>query len=118
MLRALGSPEALLEKVGVAAQRFSVVATLEPVEVRAGHAVIRAFANPGFERHELHCQWTTGMLSQATALFGLPPAHVAHEACQAHGAPDCRYTLIWDSRAAPKRRSRQRSRSSSASSRR
>jgi diguanylate cyclase (GGDEF)-like protein len=98
MLRALGSPEALLEKVGVAAQRFSVVATLEPVEVRPGHAVIRAFANPGFERHELHCQWTTGMLSQATALFGLAPAHVVHEACQAHGAPECLYTLTWESR--------------------
>jgi diguanylate cyclase (GGDEF)-like protein len=96
MLRALGSPEALIERIGVASHRFSVVATLEPVEVRPGYAVVRAFANPGFERHALHCLWTTGMLSQATSLFGLAPARVEHEACQATGAPDCRYTLTWD----------------------
>ena len=96
MLRSLGSPEALIERIGVASHRFSVVATLEPVEVRPGHAVVRAFANPGFERHPLHCLWTTGMLSQATALFGLAPARVEHAACQAGGAPDCLYTLTWD----------------------
>src|SRR3954468_545994 len=31
MLRTLGSPEALIERIGVASHRFSVVATLEPV---------------------------------------------------------------------------------------
>jgi diguanylate cyclase (GGDEF)-like protein len=96
MLRTLGSPEALIERIGVASHRFSVVATLEPVEVRPGYAVVRAFANPGFERHALHCLWTTGMLSQATALFGLAPARVEHEACHAAGAQDCLYTLTWD----------------------
>jgi diguanylate cyclase (GGDEF)-like protein len=96
VLRTLGSPEALLEQIGVASHRFSVASTLEPVTVRPGRAEIWAFANPGFPRNALACQWTAGLLSQATALFGLKAAHVVHPACQVEGAPACRYELTWD----------------------
>jgi diguanylate cyclase (GGDEF)-like protein len=96
MLRTLGSPEALIEKIGVASHRFSVVAKLEPVAVRPGLAEVRAFATEGFSRHPLHCQWTAGMLTQTSVLFGLAPARVEHTRCQAEGAPDCRYLLTWD----------------------
>ena len=96
MLRALGSPEELLRQTGVASQRFSIAAQLEMVEARAGYAEIRATAAPGFVRERLHCDWTTGMLSQSTVLFGLPPAHVEHDSCQALGAPECLYKISWD----------------------
>jgi diguanylate cyclase (GGDEF)-like protein len=96
VLRGLGSPEELLRRVPVAAQRFSVAATLEAVAVRPGYAEIRAFANPGFTRHRRHCEWTAGLLTQATLLFGLPPATVDEEACQADGAPTCRYRVTWE----------------------
>src|SRR5690242_14784937 len=96
VLRGLGSPEDLLRRVPVAAQRFSIAATLEAVEVRPGYAEIRAFANPGFTRHRRHCEWTAGLLAQATLLFGLPPARVEEEACQADGAPSCRYRVTWE----------------------
>jgi diguanylate cyclase (GGDEF)-like protein len=95
VLRGLGSPEELLRRVPVAAQRFSVAATLEAVEVRSGYAEIRAFANPGFTRHRRHCEWTAGLLTQATLLFGLPPATVQEDSCQADGAPACRYRVTW-----------------------
>jgi len=98
-LRALGSPEELLRNTGVAAHRFSIAANLETVEARAGYAEIRATAAPGFQRQRLHCDWTTGMLSQCASLFGLPPARVEHDTCQALGAPDCLYKISWDANA-------------------
>ncbi len=95
-LRALGSPEELLRRSDVASQRFSIAARLETVEARSGYAEIRAVAAPGFVRERLHCEWTTGMLSQCASLFGLPPARVEHDSCQALGAPDCIYKISWD----------------------
>jgi diguanylate cyclase (GGDEF)-like protein len=96
VLRGLGSPEELLRQVGVASGRFSTAADLEALEVRPGFAEIRAAAAPGFSRHPLHCEWTSGMLSQATALFGFLPATVEHSSCQGRGAADCRYLVRWD----------------------
>jgi diguanylate cyclase (GGDEF)-like protein len=96
VLRGLGSPEELLRRIPVAGQRFSVAATLEAVEVRSGYAEIRAFANPGFTRHRHHCEWTAGLLTQATLLFGLPPATVEERSCQAAGAPACTYRVTWE----------------------
>jgi diguanylate cyclase (GGDEF)-like protein len=96
VLRGLGSPEELLRRIPVAGQRFSVAATLEAVAVRSGYAEVRAFANEGFTRHRHHCEWTAGLLTQATVLFGLPPATVEEDACQADGAPACRYRVSWE----------------------
>jgi diguanylate cyclase (GGDEF)-like protein len=96
VLRGLGSPEELLRRIPVAAQRFSVAAALEAGEVRSGYGEIRAFANPGFERHRRHCEWTAGLLTQTTLLFGLPPATVEEDACQAEGAPACCYRVTWE----------------------
>ncbi len=95
-LRALGSPEELLRLANVSSHRFSIAADLETTEARAGYAEVRAVAAPGFVRERLHCDWTTGMLSQSTALFGLPPARVDHDSCQALGAADCVYKISWD----------------------
>ena len=96
VLLALGSPEALLRSIGVASHRFSTAADLECAEVRAGYAEIHATAAPGFTRHRLHCDWTAGLLTQATVLFGLPPATVEEDGCQTEGAPACRFRITWD----------------------
>jgi diguanylate cyclase (GGDEF)-like protein len=96
VLRSLGSPEEHIRRLNVSAQRWSNAATLDAVEVRPGYAEVHAQTVPGLERHRQHCEWTTGMLSLATALFGLAPAHVEHSSCQALGAPFCRYYLTWD----------------------
>jgi diguanylate cyclase (GGDEF)-like protein len=96
VLRGLGSPQEVLRQVGVASGRFSSVAEMEALEVRPGFAEIRAVAAPGFPRHPLQCEWTRGMLSQATALFGLQPASVEHSSCQGRGDAECRYLVSWD----------------------
>ncbi len=95
-LRALGAPEELIRRYDVASQRFSVAADLEAIEARPGYAEVRAVAAAGFVRERLHCEWTMGMLSQATVLFGMPPARVEHESCQALGAPACIYEMSWN----------------------
>jgi diguanylate cyclase (GGDEF)-like protein len=95
-LRALGSTEALLKAMPVASRRFSTVADLETTISEPGFAEIHATASPGFTRHQRHCEWTTGLLSTVTSLFGLAPATVVHERCQADGAPSCRYLISWD----------------------
>ena len=96
VLRSLGSPEEHIRQLNVSAQRWSNAAELETPEVRPGYAEVRAVASPGVARHRQHCEWTHGMMSLATVLFGLPPAEVDHSSCQALGAPYCRYILTWD----------------------
>ncbi|MDE3070251.1 MAG: hypothetical protein KGJ43_05935, partial [Acidobacteriota bacterium] len=107
VLRSLGSAEEHIKRLNVSAQRYSTAAELDAIEVRPGYAEVRAVATPGYTRHRQHCEWTVGMLSLATALFGLKPARVEHLACQALGAPDCRYHLTWDPDGAEEDDSRQ-----------
>ena len=96
VLRSLGSVEEHLRRLNVSAKRWSTSVELEAVDVRPGQAELRAVAAPGFTRSAQHCDWTIGMLTVATVLFGLPPAQVEHSACQAAGAPDCHYHITWD----------------------
>lgn len=96
LLRSLGSPEAVLKGIMTAAAKFSAVTDMEAIETGPGHALVRAVAREGFERSKLHCDWTSGLLSQPCALFGLPPARVEEEECQARGGDECRYSVTWD----------------------
>jgi diguanylate cyclase (GGDEF)-like protein len=96
LLRSLGSPQAIFEQLTLAATKFSTVIDLAPTEIEPGRVVVRAKAKPGYRRHRLHCQYTQGMLSQPTALFGMPPARVVESQCEADGAESCIYTVTWD----------------------
>ena len=95
LLRSLGSPEAVYAQIALTAAKFTVVTTMEAVDVGTGRAVIEARAVPGFARSADHCAWTCGLLTQPTVLFGLAPATVAHDQCEALGAQSCRYTITW-----------------------
>ena len=97
VLRGLGSPEELFSHIEMATRRFNSVAAMEPVEVSNGFAEVRATAEPGFDRHLAHCEWTRGMLSQAPTLFGFPAATVEHPSCICLGAPACLYRVAWES---------------------
>lgn len=96
LLRSLGSPEAILASIALASGKFSTVTEMESVESAPGRGVVTACARPGFAHHPLHCQWTAGLISQATVLFGLPPATVEETECQARGGERCVYTISWD----------------------
>jgi diguanylate cyclase (GGDEF)-like protein len=96
LLRSLGSVEAILTVVAQTAAKFSTVTELEAVEVRPGHAVLKAVAREGFTRRPLLCEWTTGVISAAPELFGLPLARAEESECQARGDAQCTYVVSWD----------------------
>jgi hypothetical protein len=59
-------------------------------------AELIATATEGFPRNPDHCLWTCGLLTQNPVLFGMPPATVTHEECEAFGAERCRYLVTWE----------------------
>jgi diguanylate cyclase (GGDEF)-like protein len=96
LMRSLGSPEAIYTQITQAAGKFSTVSVLEADEVSPGRALIRAWELPGFPRPVSHCDWSKGLLSQPTVVFGLPPATVVESTCQARGDEVCMYEVTWD----------------------
>jgi diguanylate cyclase (GGDEF)-like protein len=100
LLRSLGSPEAVLNGITTTAAKFSTVSELQALEAVPGRAVVRAVARPGYTRSRTLCDWTTGLLSSPTMLFGLPPARVEEVECQARGGRECRYIVTWDEESA------------------
>src|SRR5580704_15686629 len=96
LLRSLGSVEAVLAAVAQTTAKLSAATELEAVEIGPGRAVVRAAARPGFTRHSLNCDWTTGLLASIPILFGLPAARIEESECQARGDAQCLYTVTWD----------------------
>jgi diguanylate cyclase (GGDEF)-like protein len=100
VFRSMGAPEKILQQVTTAVTKFSVVTEMESLEVEPGRALVRGRARPGFARHAYLCDWTKGLLSQPTVLFGLPPASVEETECAARGGSQCLYEVRWDATAA------------------
>lgn len=98
MLRALGSPASVCRSVAKASAKFSTNYTCVALSVSRDGAVISNRLHEGYEPNIIDCKYTTGLLSQIPALFGLDPAVVLHEECQVRGAPACIYTLSWRAR--------------------
>jgi diguanylate cyclase (GGDEF)-like protein len=96
LLRSLGSPEAVLRQVTVAAAKFSTVTEMEAVETSQSGAVVHSRPRPGFWRSKPLCHYTQGMLSQCCVLFGMPPARVEELECRAEGGRKCHYVVSWD----------------------
>lgn len=95
VLRALGSPGAVLRNITKAAPRFSTVCEMQAAEVKEDRAIVTYRLDDGFRPHPLDCAYNQGLLSQVPVLFGLPPAAIHHPACQVSGAPRCVYELRW-----------------------
>jgi diguanylate cyclase (GGDEF)-like protein len=95
-LRSLGAPEAIYRAIATSAGEFSTVTKLDVLDTGPGFADVVATAAVGYPRSPEHCAWTTGLLTCGPILFGLEPARVEHEQCQAMGAPRCVYHVRWD----------------------
>ena len=96
LLRALGSPEALLRSIAESGSKFSTVFMLTPQVIEAGHAELVGTTPPGVPRHRLLCDFTVGILSIIPTVFDLSPAVVTQHECQARGGTRCVYVLSWD----------------------
>ena len=101
MLRSLGTPESVYRQIAVAGRKYSSVTELSALDTGPGYAHLQARPYPGFPRSAAHCEWTVGLLSCLTELFGLPAATVAHDVCSSYGAPACVYEVTWPTQDGP-----------------
>jgi diguanylate cyclase (GGDEF)-like protein len=95
VFQSLGSPSRIYEDIAIAATHYMTVLAMEPVEITDDYAVVAAWATDGFPRYPELCDFTAGLLSSATLLFGFEPALVVEEACQARGDERCVYRVSW-----------------------
>jgi diguanylate cyclase (GGDEF)-like protein len=95
LLRSLGSPGELLRQISQVVPKFCTVVRMEPVEVAEDHALISATTVEGYPRYDLLCDFTAGLLSQATIPFDLPPATVSEEQCELLGDERCLFRVVW-----------------------
>jgi diguanylate cyclase (GGDEF)-like protein len=98
LLRALGSPRRLLQSMPRAAARFSTVGTWAFVGGSRDHGTVEYRINPDLPADLAGCEYTAGLLTQIPLLFGLPPATVVEESCQARGGECCRFRVRWQRR--------------------
>lgn len=96
LLRSLGSTGELLRNVAATGSKYSTVTRLEAVRVEEWSATVTGEAVAGFTRHRLLCDYTAGVLSQASVLFGMEPAVVEEVGCQIRGAERCTYEVRWE----------------------
>ncbi len=95
LLALFGSPAGLLRQVAKANTKFSTAGEMTALEVGPSSAVVRYFVHEGHRLSHLDCDYTMGLLSQVSVLFGLPEAQIEHPFCQVRGAPACVYRLRW-----------------------
>ncbi|MGY1830769.1 EAL domain-containing protein [Geodermatophilus sp. SYSU D01180] len=110
VVRALGSPEAVLRSVSRVSTRLDTAAVFRCLGADPGTARVGWRVLPPNVPNRVDCDYNTGMLRQVTVVFGLPAAEVRHTACQVDGAPECTYEVSWTPRRGASRWSRRRRR--------
>lgn len=98
VVRAVGSPEAVLRHVSRVSTRLDTAAVFRCVESTTGSARLGWRVLPPHRPNRVDCDYNIGMLEQVPVLFGLAPATVRQEACQLDGADECRYAVTWTER--------------------
>jgi diguanylate cyclase (GGDEF)-like protein len=104
LLRAMGSPRQVFQRLPRAVAKFSTTSTMEVVEAGAVSATIRYRLHEGFVHSRLDCDYAQGLITTVPTVFGLPPARILHEECESDGHAACVYHLSWDRRARLRRR--------------
>src|SRR4051812_27830131 len=91
VLRSLGSPAAVTQALMDASSTYCPIADMDAIEVSDSDAVIRYRLHDAHVPHRHDCEYTIGLLTNVSTIFGLPPADVDHAACQVRGADACVY---------------------------
>ena len=103
VLRALGSPRLVYQNVVRANAKFNAMHRMDLLDLGRERARVRFVDITGVGVHPLDCLYNQGLLSCVPALFGHPPARIAHPICACHGADDCVYDLSWSGGGSPLR---------------
>jgi GAF domain-containing protein len=95
-IQALGSPDALLAVIDVAASSVSTLTATGSRKLGDRHwEVTTRFVAP-YEPFAGYCHLSAGLFSDLPPIYGEPPAEVAEVECQREGAPACRFVVRWD----------------------
>jgi diguanylate cyclase (GGDEF)-like protein len=95
---ALGSPQQVLRSIARANGKFTTSATMRCELAERGRGVVTYQLHPEHTPSYHDCQYTQGLLTQATVMFGLPAATIHHPVCQVEGDRLCRFELSWTRR--------------------
>jgi diguanylate cyclase (GGDEF)-like protein len=106
LLRAMGSPRQVFQRLPRAVAKFSTTSTMEIVESGAVSATIRYRLHDGYVHSRLDCEYAQGLITTVPTVFGLPAARIVHDECESDGSPACIYDLSWDRRGLLRRRRR------------
>jgi diguanylate cyclase (GGDEF)-like protein len=95
LIGSLGSPQQVLRSVTKAQAKFSTSATMATVTTSRTGGEVTYRLHPPNVPDRLDCDYTQGVLSQVSVLFGLPPATIGHPRCQVEGEEACHYEVSW-----------------------
>jgi diguanylate cyclase (GGDEF)-like protein len=104
LLRAMGSPRTVFQRLPRAVAKFTTTSRMEIVESGAVSATIRYTLQPGYRHSRLDCEYAQGLITTVPTVFGLPPARIEHDECESDGHQACIYRLSWDRRSLLRRR--------------
>lgn len=103
-MRAFGSPRLVFANVPRMTSRFTWVHRWDVEQLGASSARLRYLDVAGVGYHRHGCGFNLGLLSQSSAIFGLPPAEVKHVECALRGHDACVYEVRWQTSSARLRR--------------
>ena len=102
LLRSLGSPGEVLRNIALGASKFTTTHAMEALEIGDDYAIVSAWPIAGLRRRPpTACAYSAGLLSQASALFGMETAEVVETECQSRGDARCVFEVRWDPSSSP-----------------
>ena len=104
VIGALGSPRQVLRSIAKANAKFASSSSMHCLDVGAERGTVIRTLHPPCEPSRYDCDYTRGLLTQVSVLFGLPPAAIEHPECQVTGAAECVYVVSWQRRSFRRRR--------------
>lgn len=97
VIRSLGSPGRVLRSLPKISAKFTSISELNAEVTGDSRAVVTYRVREPLDPHPMDCDYTRGLLTSITGIFGLPPARVSHAECQSKGAERCVFEVSWPS---------------------
>ena len=95
-LRAFGSPRLAYSALPGVSPRFTRAHRMELLSVGDDYARFKYSDTANVGYNPVDCQYTQGLLSCITTIFGGLPARITHHQCALRGASECIYDVAWE----------------------
>lgn len=95
IIKYLQAPEVIFRNIQRAASLYTRGSHYEPIEVTAGHAIIRSIPEPDCDEQPYQCLNRKGILRNVPNVSGCTHSRIIHEKCLHTGSPYCEYEIFW-----------------------